>query len=62
MISVVISVIITFKIPMLSVSYLSFFILAFEVLICWIAVSLIINYIFYKEYIIRIFEKAKRRS
>ncbi len=49
--------VLTFKIPMLSVSYVSFFILAFEVLIIWCIVSLIVNLIFYKNQILEMIRR-----
>lgn len=60
-ITVIIASIATFKIPMLSVSYVSWFLLAIEVFGIWLIISIVINTIFYRERVLSIFIRVKRR-
>ena len=60
-ITVIIASLATFKIPMLSVSYVSWFLLAIEVFGIWLIISIIINTIFYRERVLSIFIRVKRR-
>ncbi len=57
---IIIASLLTFKIPMISISYVSFFILAIEVFIIWSLVSIAVNLIFYREQILKILYKIKR--
>lgn len=58
---VIIASLATFKIPMLSVSYVSWFLLAIEVFGIWLIISIVINTIFYRERVLSIFIRVKRR-
>ena len=49
-------------IPACEISYLSWFVQAIEVFICWAAVTLIINMIFYKRKIFQLFNKFIQRK
>ena len=49
-------------IPDCEISYLSWFVQAIEVFICWVAVTLIINMIFYKRKIFQLFNKFIRKK
>lgn len=60
-ITVIIASLATFKIPMLSVSYVSWFLLAIEVFGIWLIISIVINTIFYRESVLSIFIRVKRR-
>ena len=60
-ITVIIASLATFKIPMLSVSYVSWFLLAIEVFGIWLIISFVINTIFYRERVLSIFIRVKRR-
>lgn len=60
-ITVIIASLATFKIPMLSVSYVSWFLLAIEVFGIWLIISIVINTIFYRERVLSIFIGVKRR-
>ena len=60
-ITVIIASLATFKIPMLSVSYVSWFLLAIEVFGIWLIISIVINTIFYRERVLSIFIRVKRR-
>ena len=60
-ITVIIASLATFKIPMLSVSYVSWFLLAIEVFGIWLIISILINTIFYRERVLSIFIRVKRR-
>lgn len=51
----------TFKIPLLSVSYISWILQAIEVFTCWFAITVVINLIFYKDKIDVLIVKLKRR-
>ena len=57
--TVIISSIATYKIPLLSVSYMSWVLQAAEVFIVWLMIALVINLVFYKENILNILEKAE---
>lgn len=56
-ITVIIASLATFKIPMLSISYTSWFLLATEVFVIWFVIIVIINFIFYKNRMIRLVDK-----
>ena len=60
-ITVIIASLATFKIPMLSVSYVSWFLLAIEAFGIWLIISIVINTIFYRERVLSIFIRVKRR-
>lgn len=60
-ITVIIASLATFKIPMLSVSYISWFLLAIEAFGIWLIISIVINTIFYRERVLSIFIRVKRR-
>ena len=60
-ITVIIASLATFKIPMLSVSYASWFLLAIEAFGIWLIISIVINTIFYRERVLSIFIRVKRR-
>ena len=60
-ITVIIASLATFKIPMLSVSYVSWFLLAIEVFGIWLIISIVINTVFYRERVLSIFIRVKRR-
>lgn len=60
-ITVIIASLATFKIPTLSVSYVSWFLLAIEVFGIWLIISIVINTIFYRERVLSIFIRVKRR-
>ena len=60
-ITVIIASLATFKIPMLSVSYVSWFLLAIEVFGIWLIISIVINTIFYRERVLSIFIRVKMR-
>lgn len=60
-ITVIIASLATFKIPMLSVSYVSWFLLAIEAFGIWLIISIVINTIFYRKRVLSIFIRVKRR-
>ena len=60
-ITVIIASLATFKIPMLSVSYVSWFLLAIEAFGIWLIISIVINTIFYRERVLSIFIRVTRR-
>ena len=60
--TVSIAVFLTNFIPDCEISYLSWFVQAIEVFICWVAVTLIINMIFYKRKIFQLFNKLIRKK
>ena len=60
-ITVIIASLATFKIPILSVSYVSWFLLAIEAFGIWLIISIVINTIFYRERVLSIFIRVKRR-
>ena len=60
-ITVIIASLATFKTPMLSVSYVSWFLLAIEAFGIWLIISIVINTIFYRERVLSIFIRVKRR-
>lgn len=60
-VTVIIASLATFKIPMLSVSYVSWFLLAIEAFGIWLIISIVINTIFYRERVLSIFIRVKRR-
>lgn len=60
-ITVVIASLATFKIPMLSVSYVSWFLLAIEVFAIWLVISILINIVFYRERVLSMFRRVKGR-
>lgn len=47
--TVIIAVIATFKIPLLTITYKAWFVQAIEVFVCWSAVVVIMNLIFYRD-------------
>lgn len=57
--TVIIASLVTFKIPMLSVSYSAWIVQVLEVFICWLIIVLLVNYIFYKEKISFLLGKIK---
>lgn len=59
--TVVIASIATFKIPMLSVTYGAWFLLAFEVFMIWMAIVVVINFVFYKNNIAAVSKKMSGR-
>lgn len=60
-ITVIIASLATFKIPMLSVSYISWFLLAFEVFAIWLVISVLVNIVFYRERVLSVFKRIKGR-
>ena len=60
-ITVIIASLATIKIPMLSVSYVSWFLRAIEAFGIWLIISIVINTIFYRERVLSIFIRVKRR-
>ncbi|WP_295218821.1 sugar isomerase [Ruminococcus sp.] len=58
-ITVIIANLATFKIPMLSVSYVSWFLLAFEVFAIWLVIAVLVNVVFYRERISSMFKRIK---
>lgn len=60
-ITVIISSVATFRIPLISISYHSWFIQAIEVFTVWFVIVMIINFIFYKDKLSAIAQKLKRR-
>lgn len=60
-ITVLFASLVTFKIPLLSVSYLSWFIQAIEVFACWMVIVVIINSIFYKDKLQFLFNKLSHK-
>ena len=59
--TVIIASLVTFKIPMLSVSYSAWIVQALEVFICWLIIVLLVNYIFYREKISFLLGKIKHK-
>ncbi|MDO5157194.1 MAG: sugar isomerase [Eubacteriales bacterium] len=59
--TVVMASLASFKIPLLSVTYLSWFIRAVEVFAIWFCITLAINYVFYKESITALLHRVKRK-
>lgn len=60
-ITVIIASLATFKIPMLSVSYASWFLLAIEVFAIWLVIAILINSVFYRERVLSMFRRVKGR-
>lgn len=60
-ITVIIASLATFKIPMLSISYISWFLLAFEVFAIWFAIAVLVNIVFYRERVSSMFKRIKGR-
>ena len=60
-ITVIIASLATFKIPMLSVSYVSWFLLAIEVFAIWLVIAVLINSVFYRERVLSMFRRVKGR-
>lgn len=60
-ITVIIASLVTFKIPMLSVSYVSWFLLAIEVFAVWLVIAILINSVFYRERVLSMFRRVKGR-
>ena len=60
-ITVIVASLATFKIPMLSVSYVSWFLLAIEVFAIWLVISILINIVFYRERVLSMFRRVKGR-
>lgn len=60
-ITVIVASFATFKIPMLSVSYVSWFLLAIEVFAVWLVIAILINSIFYRERVLSMFRRVKGR-
>ena len=58
---VIIASAITFKIPLLSVTYRAWFIRAIIVFACWTIISILINYLFYKDKVISVLSKMKKK-
>ena len=58
-ITVLIASLATFKIPLLSISYKAWVIQAVEVFACWLVIVCIINYFFYKDKLMYIFNRIK---
>ena len=59
--TVIIASLVSFKIPMLSITYGAFFVRAIEVFVCWGVIVFLINALFYSEKIKRLTEKLTRR-
>lgn len=51
----------TFKIPLLSVTYKSWFIMAFEVFLIWLVIAILINTFFYKDKITTLWRKIYKK-
>lgn len=60
-ITVIIASLATFKIPMMSVSYVSWFLLAIEVFTIWLVIAVLINIVFYRERVLSMFRRVKGR-
>lgn len=60
-ITVIVASFATFKIPMLSVSYVSWFLLAIEVFAVWLVIAILINSVFYRERVLSMFRRVKGR-
>lgn len=60
-ITVIVASLATFKIPMLSVSYVSWFLLAIEVFAIWLVIAILINIVFYRERVLSMFRRVKGR-
>lgn len=60
-ITVIIASLATFKIPMLSISYISWFLLAFEVFAIWLVITFLVNVVFYRERVASMFKRIKGR-
>ncbi len=60
-ITVVLASLITFKIPLLSVTYISWFILALEVFAIWLVIAIVMNLIFYRKNVNSLLGKLKRK-
>ncbi len=60
-ITVIVASLATFKIPMLSVSYVSWFLLAIEVFAVWLVIAILINSVFYRERVLSMFRRVKGR-
>lgn len=58
-ITVIIATIVTYKIPIIRVTYYAWFIQAIEVFTCWFIIIMIINLIFYRDKLSFIFRKIK---
>lgn len=59
--TVVISTALTFWIPMHEETYLGFFALAFKVLCIWLFVAVVVNCIFYRQYVRMVFENIGKK-
>ncbi|MEI3019646.1 sugar isomerase [Ruminococcus sp.] len=60
-ITVLIASLVTFKIPMLSVSYISWFLLALEIFAIWLVIAVLANIVFYRERVSSMFKRIKGR-
>lgn len=60
-ITVIVASFATFKIPMMSVSYVSWFLLAIEVFAIWLVIAILINSVFYRERVLSMFRRVKGR-
>ena len=61
LITVTIAAILTFRIPLMSVSYLGWFVLAIIVALIWAFVIFVVNYFVYKDYVVQCMKKLKKR-
>ena len=59
--TVILASLATFKIPLLSVSYQAWVLQAVEVFACWLAISVIVNLIFYREKLNVAFGRIKKK-
>lgn len=59
--TVILASLVTFKIPLRSVSYQAWFLQAIEVFSCWLVIVIIINLIFYREKLKFTFNKTKSK-
>ena len=60
-ITVLIASLVTFKIPMLSVSYISWFLLVLEIFAIWLVIAVLANIVFYRERVSSMFKRIKGR-
>ncbi len=59
--TVILASLITFKIPLLSVSYQAWFLQAVEVFACWLVIVIVVNLIFYREKLNFAIDKIKKK-
>ena len=59
--TVLVGCVVTFKIPMLSVSYIAWTLQATEVFVCWLVIVVVINHFFYKDKLKSIIIRLKKR-